>query len=83
MNEWFYKLWEFIRSDLFLFFEVEIVEVYIFDLIDRNGGIVDLLWFGFFRKKDLVVVVIFFGIVGRVFWRKYLDGDEIIVFIEF
>lgn len=66
-----------------MFFKDEIVEVYVFDFIDKNGGIVDLLWFGFLRKKDIVIVVIFFGIVGRVFWRKNLVVDEIVCFVEF
>lgn len=82
-NEWFYKLREFIRSDFFSFFKVDIVEDYIFDFFDINGGIVDLLWFGFSRKKDIVIVVIFFGMVGRVLRGKNLDVDEMVVFIEF
>ena len=82
-NEWFYKPREFIRSDSFSFFEAEIAEVYIFDLTDKNGGIVDPSWFGSSRKKDSVVVATLFGIVGRAIRRKHLDADEIIASTEF
>lgn len=82
-NEWFYKPREFIRSDSFPFFKAEITEVYIFDLTDKNGGFVDSSWFGSSRKKESVIVATLFGIVGRAFWRKHLDGDEIIASTEF
>lgn len=83
LNEWFYKPREFIQSDSFSFLKDEIAEVYIFDLTDKNAGIVDSLWFGSSGKKDTVIVATLFGIVGRVFRRKNLDADEIAGSVEF
>ena len=82
-NEWFYKPRDFIQSDSFPFFKDEIAEVYVFDLTDKNGGIVDPLWFGSSRKKDTVIVATLFGIVGRAFRRKNLVADEIACSAEF
>lgn len=81
LNEWFYKPREFIQSDSFSFFKDEIAEVYVFDLTDKNAGIVDSLWSS--GKKDTVIVATLFGIIGRVFRRKNLDADEIAGSVEF
>ena len=82
-NKWFCKPRDLIQSDSFLFYKDEIAEVYVFDLTDKNGGIVDPLWFGSSRKKDTVVVATLFGIVGRAFQRKNLHADEIACSAEF
>lgn len=70
-------------SEYFRFFKNDILEVSIYDLVDENGARVNLFWFGSWRKKDFVVVVIFFGILGRVLRRKNVDEDIFLNFSEF
>lgn len=61
----------------------DVLEVLIYDLVDCNGVWVNLFWFGLLRKKDFVVVVIFFGIVGWVLCWKNVDEDKFCRFSEF
>lgn len=81
--DWCYWLREFMVSEYFRFFKNDILEVLIYDLVDENGVWVNLFWFGLLRKKDFVVVVIFFGILGWVLCWKNVDEDIFLNFSEF
>lgn len=75
-TDWFYRPREFMTSEHFRLFTDDVLEVSIYELIDRNGARVNPSWFGSSRKKDLVVVSTLFGIVGRALRRKNADEDK-------
>lgn len=52
------------------------MEVSIYDLVDHNGARVNPSWFGWSRKRDLVVVSKLFSIVGRALRQKNADEDK-------
>ena len=57
---------DFINHENSSFFKADIAEVYIFDLSDTNGGLVDSSWSSWFqssRKKDTIIVATLLGIV--------------------
>lgn len=71
-SEWSYRSnYNMILSIVFSFIG-EIVEVFIYDLVDNNGVKVYLSWFGLGRKRDTVVVFIFFGIFVKLVRGKKL-----------
>ena len=68
-------------SEHFKLFTDDVLELSIYDLVDRNGARVNPSWFGSSRKKDLVVVATLFGIVGRAL--KNADEDMLCRCSEF
>lgn len=50
----------------------DIVEVCVRDLVDGNGGQIDLSWFRSSRKKDTVTVSALFRIIRGALRRKNL-----------